>query len=136
VNIVLPVVLGLVGVFLGLVGCLGLTGKLPRNRFFGVRTAASMRDDETFLLANRVAGLPNVVAALVAVVAGVAIVVDPAVTLTVGLIGLVGAVAITIAGGVVGHRAAEAMPAPEAPSPCSACACGGGAGGCSILSRA
>ena len=135
-NIVLSVVLGLVGVVLGLIGYLGLSGKLPRNRYFGVRTAASMRDDEAFVLANRVAGLPNVVAALVAVVAGAAIVVNPLVALTVGPVGLVGAVAITIAGGVVGHRAAEALPEPEAPKACSTCACGGGAGGCSILSRA
>jgi uncharacterized membrane protein len=134
VNIVLPVVLGLVGVFLALVGYLGLTGKLPRNRYVGVRTAPAMRDDEAFQLANRVAGLPNLVAALVAVGAGTAAVVNPDAALTVGIVGVVGAVAITLAGGVVGHRAAEAMPAPEAPKGCGGCACGGG--GCSPFSKA
>jgi uncharacterized membrane protein len=134
VNIVLPVVLGLVGVFLALVGYLGLTGKLPRNRYVGVRTAPAMRDDEAFQLANRVAGLPNLAAALVAVGAGTAAVVNPDAALTVGVVGIVGAVAITLAAGVVGHRAAEAMPAPEAPKGCGGCACGGG--GCSPFSKA
>ncbi|MEO6088643.1 MAG: SdpI family protein, partial [Umezawaea sp.] len=92
-NIVLPVVLGLVGVFLALVGYLGLTGKLPRNRYVGVRTAPAMRDDEAFLLANRVAGLPNLVAAAIAVGAGTAAVVNPDAALTVGIVGIVGAVA-------------------------------------------
>ncbi|WP_106184979.1 SdpI family protein [Umezawaea tangerina] len=133
-NIVLPVVLGLVGVFLGLIGYLGLSGKLPRNRYVGVRTAPAMRDDEAFLLANRVAGLPNVVAAVVAVGAGTAAVVNPDAALTVGVVGVVGAVAITIAGTAVGHRAAEAMPEPEAPKGCGGCACAGG--GCSTFSRA
>jgi len=134
VNLVLPVVLGLVGVFLALIGYLGLTGKLPRNRYVGVRTAPAMRDDEAFQLANRVAGLPNLVAALVAVGAGTATVVNPDAALTVGIVGIVGAVAITLAGGVVGHRAAEAMPAPVAPKGCGGCACGGG--GCSPFSKA
>ncbi len=133
-NIVLPVVLGLVGVFLALIGYLGLTGKLPRNRYVGVRTAPAMRDDEAFQLANRVAGLPNLVAALIAVGAGTAAVVNPDAALTVGLVGLVGAIAITVAATAVGHRAAEAMPAPEAPKGCGGCACGGG--GCSPFSKA
>jgi uncharacterized membrane protein len=134
VNILLPVVLGLVGVFLALIGYLGLTGKLPRNRYVGVRTAPAMRDDEAFHLANRVAGLPNLVAALVAVGAGTAAVVDPDAALTVGLVGMVGAVAITIAATAAGHRAAETMPVPEAPKGCGGCACGGG--GCSPFSKA
>ncbi|GLZ33048.1 hypothetical protein Lesp02_52360 [Lentzea sp. NBRC 105346] len=128
-NIVLPVVLGLLGVVLAAVGILGLQGRLRRNRFVGVRTAASLRDDETFLLANRVAGLPNLVAGVVALGAGLATIIAP--NVTVAVIGLVGALGIAVAGGVLGHRAAEALPVPEQPKGCGGCACGGG--GCSPL---
>ncbi|MBP2339926.1 SdpI family protein [Saccharothrix coeruleofusca] len=131
-NIVLLVVLVLVGVALVAIGVLGVRGQLRRNRFVGVRTAASLRDDETFALANRVAGVPNLVAGLVALLAGAAVLVNPATAVVVGLVGLVGAVAIAVAGGVQGHRAAEALPEPEK-SGCSTCAC---AGACGVLSRA
>jgi hypothetical protein len=134
VNFVLPVVLGLVGVALGLIGYLGLRGKLARNRFAGVRTSAALRDDETFLLANRVAGLPNLVAGAVAIVSGAAALAVPDTALTVGLVGLVGAFAITVGATYLGHRAAEAVPAPEAPKGYGGCACGGG--GCSAFARA
>ena len=134
-NIVLLVVLGLFGTALGLTGYLGLRGKLARNRFFGVRTSASMRDDETFLLANRVAGLPNLVAGGIAVASGVAAFLASETsnttsntTVTVGLVGALGAVATAIAGGVLGHRAAAAVPEPVAPKGCGGCACGGGCG--------
>jgi uncharacterized membrane protein len=36
-------------------GALGLIGRLPRNRFFGVHTEAALSTDETFRVANRVA---------------------------------------------------------------------------------
>lgn len=128
VNLVLPVVLGLLGVVLAAVGILGLQGKLRRNRFVGVRTAASLRDDEAFLLANRVAGVPNVVAGVVALGSGALVISGP---VLIGVIGLVGVFAIAVAGGVMGHRAAEALPVKEAPKGCGGCACGGG--GCSPL---
>lgn len=38
------------------VGALGTTRKLPRNRWFGVRSAETMRNDDAFVVANRVAG--------------------------------------------------------------------------------
>jgi uncharacterized membrane protein len=43
-------------------GVLGLTGKLPRNRFVGVHTDAALYDDETFRIANRVAAPTSVAA--------------------------------------------------------------------------
>lgn len=134
VNIVLFVVLLLVGLPLGAAGVLGLRGTLPRNRFLGVRSKASLRDDETFALANRVAGVPNLVAAAVAVLAGIAALLAPETALVVGLVGLVGAIGIGAAGGVLGHRAAEAVPEPEPAAGCGGCACAGG--GCSVLTRA
>ncbi|MBB5958674.1 putative membrane protein [Saccharothrix tamanrassetensis] len=131
-NIVLLVVLGLVGVAFGTVGTLGMRGRLHRNRFFGVRTKATLRDDEAFGLANRIAGVPNLVAGAVALVTAAAVALNPATALVVGLIGLVGALTIAAAGGVLGHRAAEAMPEPET-SGCGGCAC---AGACGVLQRA
>ena len=133
VNIVLPVVLGLIGVAFGAVGFLGLRGALHRNRFFGVRTRATLRDDEAFALANKIAAVPTLAAGAIALVAAVAGAVNPAASLVIGLIGLVGSVVVASAGGVLGHRAAEAMPEP-APAGCGGCACAGG--GCGVLSRA
>ncbi len=129
----LPVVLGLIGVAFGAVGFLGVRGALRRNRFFGVRTKAALRDDEAFALANRVAGVPNLAAGAIALVAAVAAAVNPGPVLLVALIGFVGSVAVASAGGVLGHRAAEAMPEPEPAGGCGGCAC---AGACGVLSRA
>lgn len=127
----LSVVLGVLGVALGAVGLLGLQGRLRRNRFVGVRTAAALRDEETFTLANRVAGVPNVAAGVVAIVSGAMSFVMADLAVTAGIIGLVGALAIAVAGGLVGHRAAEALPEQVLPKGCGGCACGGG--GCSPL---
>ncbi|MEV4291481.1 hypothetical protein AB0K40_38755 [Nonomuraea bangladeshensis] len=46
----------LAGLVLGVVGYLGLAGRLPRNEFAGVRTATTMRSDATFLAARREGG--------------------------------------------------------------------------------
>jgi hypothetical protein len=45
----------------------------------------------------------------------------------VAVLALVGALVITAAGGVLGHRAAEAVPQPEPelPAGCKGCQCGG-----------
>ncbi|WP_238413099.1 SdpI family protein [Saccharothrix deserti] len=134
-NIVLPVVLGLIGVAFGAVGFLGMRGGLHRNRFFGVRTKATLRDDETFALANKIAGVPNLAAGAIALVAAAAAALNPAVALVIGLVGLVGSVVVASAGGVLGHRAAEAMPAPVAAG-CGGCACSGSGGACGVLTRA
>lgn len=135
VNILLAVVLGLVGVAFAVVGSLGLRGRLRRNPFVGVRTKAALRDDEAFALANRVAGVPNVGAGAVALVCGVVVLFAPtAVTaVVVSLIGLLGGVAVAVAGGLVGHRAAAALPEPEPAGGCGGCAC---AGACGVLTRA
>lgn len=128
----LLVVLVLVGVAFGAVGVLGMRGRLHRNRFFGVRTKATLRDDEAFALANRIAAAPTLAAGGIALVAAAAIAVNPGTAVLVGVLGLVGAFVIAAAGGVLGHRAAEAMPAPE-PAGCGGCAC---AGACGVLQRA
>jgi len=131
----LPLVAGLP---LLAVGFLGFTERLPRNRFGGVRTRATMRSDEAFRVGNKVAGLPTMVAGAVGVLGGVAGLTLHTTSggLMVVLIATIGLFAITLSAGVLGHRAATAVPepAPELPAGCAGCRCG--AGGCGVLSKA
>jgi uncharacterized membrane protein len=117
------------GLAVATVGLLGLTGRLPRNRFAGVRTSATLRDEESFRLANRVAGLPTGVAGAVGMLAGLAGALAPTAggRLVSVIIGVVGLLAITVGAGVLGHRAAAAMPRTGStrPAACRACDCGG-----------
>ncbi len=114
------------GVIIAAVGLLGLFERLPRNRYFGVRTTATLRDAETFRLANKVAGLPNLVAGAVAIHAGIMgfLIPNTGGQLTNLIIGVVGLLGINFGAGVLGHRAAAALPEPE-PAACKACDCGG-----------
>ncbi|HEX4705168.1 MAG TPA: SdpI family protein [Pseudonocardiaceae bacterium] len=131
-RIVLLVVLGALGVPLGVVGVLGWRQRLPRDGRLGVRTAAALRSDEAFRLANRVAGPPVLVSGVVAVLGGVAAFGLPttAASVVAAVIGLVGAVLIARAGGVIGDRAAGALPVERVvPPQCAGCACGG----CAVL---
>ncbi|WAL65638.1 SdpI family protein [Amycolatopsis cynarae] len=126
----------LLGVVVGWGGLLGWREKLPRDRGAGVRTAATMRSDEAFRIGNKVAGLPTVVGGVAGLLAGIAGLVMPTTAglVIATLVGLVGMFALVLAGGLLGHRAALAVPAPapSAPSACAGCACGG----CSALQRA
>jgi hypothetical protein len=120
-----PLVVGLV---VATVGLLGLRERLPRNRFGGVRTPATLRDDETFRVGNKVAGLPVTVGGVVGIVGGaVGVAMTGVASVVVAVLALLGTVAIAAAGGVLGHRAAEAVPAPEPelPAGCKGCQCGG-----------
>lgn len=123
---ILPIV---AGVGLAVPGYLGLTSRLPRNRFAGVRTSATLRDEGTFRVANRVAGLPMIVAGLVGVLGGVValLAATTAAALVAAVLGCLGLLCIAVGGGVLGHRAALAVPEPrpEAPAGCAGCACGG-----------
>lgn len=120
-----PLVVGLV---VAAVGLLGFLERLPRNRFGGVRTPATLRDDETFRVGNKVAGLPIAVGGLVGVIGGgVAMLTAGTTAIVVAVLALLGTLVIAAAGGVLGHRAAEAVPAPEPelPAGCAGCQCGG-----------
>lgn len=120
---VLALVLVVVGVVIGLIGLLGWFERLPPNRFAGVRTAATLRSERAFRVANKVAGLPMAVAGGVAVGCGALGLAAGPVFSFIGLAGLAG---ITIAGGVLGNRAAEAVAAePGLPAGCQGCQCGG-----------
>ncbi|MEU7630200.1 SdpI family protein [Nocardia sp. NPDC049220] len=52
---VVALFLFVLAVVAGTTGALGLTGRLPRNRFVGVHTEAALSNDETFRVANRIA---------------------------------------------------------------------------------
>jgi hypothetical protein len=132
-RIVLLAVLVGFGLLLGWVGVLGWRERLNRLGRIGVRTSAALRDDAAFRLANRVAGLPTLVAGAAAVLGGIAAFGLPTTggAIIAAVIGFVGAVGISRAGGVLGDRAAAALPALSAPTPkatpdpCAGCACGG-----------
>ena len=119
----------LVGLVVASVGTLGFLERLPRNRFGGVRTPATLRDDETFRVGNKVAGLPIAVGGVVGILGGAAALAmtGTAAIIVTAVLALLGMLVITGAGGVLGHRAAEAVPAPEPelPAGCKGCQCGG-----------
>lgn len=127
-RIVLLVVLACYGVALGAVGVLGWRQRLAFGGRFGVRTPAALRDPETFRVANQVAGLPEAVGGLVALLGGIAAfaVPAPAGSIVAAVIGLVGGGVIARAGSVLGTRAAAAVPMPTR-SPCAGCVCGASA---------
>jgi uncharacterized membrane protein len=135
VNLV-PLAPVIAGLPLLVVGVLGLTERLPRNRFGGVRTPATLRSDDAFRVGNKVAGLPTAVAGVIGLLGGVVGFLLPttAGVLTVSIIALVGLVVVTVGAGVLGNRAAEAVPepAPELPAGCAGCQCGG----CGVLGKA
>lgn len=122
---ILGVVLLVAGAALLTVGLLGWRGRLPRNRFAGIRTPATLRSDAAFAVANRVAAPPVLAAGAICATAGaLALGADGAMlTVIVGVAG-VGTIALLIAGGLLGHRVAAAMPPPPTAG-CSGCSCGG-----------
>ena len=112
------------GTALLLVGVLGWCRRLPRNRFAGIRTPATLRSDVAFVAANRVAAPPVLAAgAICAAGGGLALGAGgPALPVIVAVAG-VGAVGLLLAGGLLGHRVAAAIPPPTVG--CVGCACRG-----------
>ncbi|SFP85193.1 SdpI/YhfL protein family protein [Amycolatopsis arida] len=130
----LPVLLG---VLVGWGGYLGWRERLPRDRGAGVRTAATLRGDEAFRVANKVAGLPTMAAGGIGILGGLAGLLMPD---TVGLViavavGLVGMLALVAGGGLLGHQAALAVPEPAPSSACGGCACSSGGCGAGAAAR-
>ncbi|MCI2423595.1 SdpI family protein [Saccharopolyspora sp. K220] len=127
VQVICCAILVLGGAALLLLGFRGLRGQLPRNRYVGVRTPAAMRSEEAFELANRAAGPAMLAGGAVAVLAGASLPMLAAAfsVVMVAVLGLIGAFALMTVGGVIGDRAAEAMPAPAPTGGCAGCA-----GGC------
>ncbi|MCE7005112.1 SdpI family protein [Kibdelosporangium philippinense] len=124
--LVVAVILVVAGLAVSVTGVLAFLERLPLNRYAGVRTTASMRDAETFRVANKVAGLPFVVAGLVGLLGGVLTLVLQTGGVVALLVSLGGMIMIAMAGGLLGHKAALAVPEPEPelPAGCAGCACG------------
>lgn len=130
-RLILGVLLVLAGLALLAVAVLGARSRLPRNRWAGVRTPATLRSDAAFAVAHRVAAAPLAAAAAVSVACGA--------VLLAGATGLLGWVllAVSVVGmfvlvgtaGVAGDRAAAAV-APEIPE---SAACGGACAGCDLI---
>lgn len=126
-------VLALLGLVLLGVGSAGLTGRLPPNRWAGVRTPAAMSCDEAFTLANRVAGPAILTSGGLLVLAAVgAVGLDGSEAVLAGVLGTLGAAGLVLAGGVLGGRAAQALTSGAVPSaPHSRCA---DCTGCALMS--
>ena len=117
--VIVSVVLFVLALVVGAVAAMSLLGRLPRNRFAGVRTTEAMRDDETFTLANRVAGPTTAASALVLAIGAVAALALSGIAAVVGVVvALVAALFIAAAGGSIGARAAAAVPPPAEADGC------------------
>ncbi|MCF8571948.1 SdpI family protein [Gordonia sp. HY002] len=108
------------------VGVCGLTGRLERNRWVGVRSDETMRSADAFALGNKVAAPGFLAAALVLLIGGVlAFGGDLGFLFGFGAIVIGFAIAAVAAG--VGVRVASTVPEPEEESGgCSADCCSGG----------
>jgi hypothetical protein len=119
------------GLGLAVVGVLGWRQRLPRNRWAGVRTVNTLRDEETFAVGNQVGAPLSMAAAAVAVLGGVASLAQHAsgapVRVTLVVLAGLGALALTVAGGVLGDRAARRVPVPSFEG------CTGTCAGCSLV---
>ena len=124
---VLSAVLALVlAVFWASVGVGGLTGRLERNRWVGVRSDETMRSAEAFAIGNKVAAPGFLAAALVLLIGGVlAFGGDLGFLFGFGATVIGFAIAAVAAG--IGVRVAATVPEPEDESGgCSADCCSGG----------
>lgn len=130
VGLVVAVLLVVGAVAVAGIGLAGLLGRLPRNRWAGVRTPASLASVDAFTVANRVAAPAALAGALVLLLGafGPAAFGPLAGTLVALVAVVVGLVAVA-AGGAAGTRAAEAVPTPAqcAPTACASCT------GCSLV---
>lgn len=133
-RLVLAALLLLAGAALVVLAALGATGRLPRNRFVGVRTRGSLRTADAFALANRVAAAPLGAAGLIGFVGGTALVFTGrggATPWVIGGLALAGAFVLAGLGGALGARAADVTIAEQTAVP--APACGGVCSGCDLV---
>lgn len=122
---VVAVVLFVVAALWLSVGVLGLVGRLPRNRWVGLRADETMRSAETFRIANRIAGPGTIAAGAIAAVGGLLTVgISSAWSPLFGGVALVAGVIIVGLVGGLGVRAAAALPAEDTSGGGCGCCCG------------
>ncbi|WP_280430735.1 SdpI family protein [Nocardia brasiliensis] len=125
-------VVALVLFVLGLValatGALGLTGRLPRNRFVGVHTEAALSDDETFRVANRIAAPTSLAAGALLVAGGLVVLAAGGFAALFVAVGVAVVALFTLGAGA---NAAAAKAAAIAP-PAEVGGCGSACGACSL----
>ncbi len=119
VRVAVAAVLLLAAVALAVVAVLGLTGRLRRNRWAGVRTPATMAGAEAFTMGNRVAAPPMLAAAVLLALAAAGQALDGAVAPVAMVLCVAGAAVLVAVGGVLGNRAATASTC--APARCANC---------------
>jgi hypothetical protein len=122
-------VLLLAGLLLLTIAGLGARGLLPRNRFVGIKTAATLASDSAFATAHRAAAVPLAAAGAVAAVPGAVLISGPGAALawTLVVVGVLGLLVFAGIAGTVGDRAAAAA----APAPMPSCA--GACAGCDLV---
>ncbi|WP_026918104.1 SdpI family protein [Gordonia shandongensis] len=120
--VVSVVALVLAAVWLG-VGVAGLTGTLRRNRWVGVRSVETMRSEEAFALAGRVAGPGFVGASVILAVAGALGVAFDRWGFLFALFGIVVALLVISAIGTMAIAAARTVP-PTDEGGCGCCSGG------------
>ncbi len=130
-RLILGAVLVAVGAALVVTAVLGARSRLRRNRWVGVRTAATLASDAAFAAANRAGAVPVGVAGGVAIAGGSALLGGAGGVLgwVLLVISVVGAGVLAGVGGLVGDRAAVAV---VPPSPFAA-ACAGTCAGCDLV---
>ncbi|MXQ78684.1 hypothetical protein GSM98_21230 [Rhodococcus rhodochrous] len=125
--LIVAVLLFVLALVVGAVGVAALTGKLPRNRWAGVRTPDALRDDDAFALANKVAAPSMLGSAVLLALGGVASLTLPTVAGIMAVVVTVVAALITAgAGGSVAARVAAAT------KPEETAGCGTSCGACSL----
>ncbi len=115
---VVSVIVAAAGWALGLlwlvIGVVAVLGRLPRNRRFGVRSDETMRSDEAFTLANRVAAPGMIAAAVILLLGGLlAVGVDGSWSVLFAVAGILAAVFLVGLVSAAGIRAAAAVPADD-----------------------
>lgn len=142
---VLGVMMAVAGLALAVVGVLGWRRRLPRNRFAGVRTAATLRDDETFAVGNQVSAPLTVTAGVAGLVAATAAAFAPAAVTgwVLAGIGILAMLALMLVGGVLGDRAATLAAPVETLGGCTGvcmgcslvAGCGGSGAGAEVVTE-
>lgn len=109
--LVLGVVDAVLAVAVLVVGALGVTRRLPRNRFVGIRTPLTLRSDDAFAAAHAVAGPGLLGAGLIAVLGAVlGLATGSGTGLVFATVALVAALVIVGAAASFGLRAAARVP--------------------------